>query len=613
MPERPPARRGLALLFALALFAATPARAQVSDADELCNPASDPCVVAAAVTVAPDALLDFGDRALRITATGRLNSVGGSLSILCRDLQMDTSSQINLSGTASIAGGNLDVSALATVSIAGTVNVSASAGAGTIAIVASNFSLDAAGRLLLNGASENDGGLIDIAAENMDVGGQIQLNGGSFSAGGFATLATASTFSLAGLLSATGGEGDGGFAEIDSDGLLTVTGTIRLDGANGGFGGEMTLSANGLVPGIPTAHIVMQGTLSSVGGGSSEGGGDGGIIDLTAAGGCQLAGRIQVQSATDGGGGSVTITCGDTDPGEMTMGSDIDARGLGTFGTGGDVSLTNSAGSIAIINRINASGSNEGGGGTIAADASGNITLSERVTATGASGDVSFTALGADDSTILLTQTGSISADGTGTSAQGGAASLEACRTQISFRGGTNQSITALGADGAINLTGVRQIEIAGRMTAGPSGGAIRLTYRDVDPFIESTAFFNPAPLVVVDDSLVGCGTPVATRTPTTTVLVNSPTNTALRITPTQTPTRTLTATPSGPTSTPTARPTPAGPGDKNCNGILEADETRGVITSIFDASFALVCPNVTNDATVADLLQYLVGLAENE
>ncbi len=806
MLPRSPARHGLALLPALALLAATSAGAQVTEPDEICNPASDPCVIAAAVTVEAGAFLDFGERTLRITASGRLISLTGDVTIFCRQLQMDASSQINLSGTASDSGGSLDVSASDSVSIAGTVNVAASAGPGNVTITATRFELPAAGRMLLNGGSESDGGGLSIAAEEIAIAGQIQLNGGSFSTGGDALFEAASSFSLSGLISATGGDGGGGAVTIESGGLLTVTstGVVRLDGSNGGSGGEMTLAAGDFLPDVAADNLFMQGTLSAIGGNSTDGGGDGGAIDIAASRGCQFAGRIQVQSGSDAIGGPVTISCGDTlrvsdivmatdidarglgtsgeggevslvgssgsvtvsnginasggnegsggtvaieagssftlsalisatggeggggavtigseglltvtstgvvrldgsnggSGGEMTlaagdslpdvaadnlfmqgtlsaiggnspdgggdgggiaivasrgcqfagriqaqsgsdgsggpvtiscgdtlrvsdivMATDIDARGTGTSGDGGEVSLEASSGSVTVSNRINASGGTQGRGGTVAIEAAASITLSERVTASGAAGEVSLATSRTGVSAIALAQTGSISADGTGSANQGGSVSLDSCRVQIASRGGTNQSITALGPQGSILVTGVRQIEIAGRMTAGPSPGTIELIYRDVLPFIEATASFNPGPIVVVDASLLGCDTPIATRTPTSADTAPTATQTALLVTPTPTPPSAPTATGGGrstptstltrtPTGTPTPLPTPAGPGDKNCNGILEPDETAGVIRSIFDAPFAEVCPNVTNDATVADLLQYLADLA---
>lgn len=608
MPPRPTARLGAVLFLSLALALSAPsaATAQVSTADQICNPASDPCVVSTTLTVVNESILDFGSRALLLTGTGRLVSQGGNVTILCRQLQMDANSQINLAGTATVAGGTLDISVQDTATIAGRIDVSAGGGAGTVTIVANRFQVDSAGRLFLNGSGEGEGGILDIAAAEILIGGEIQLNSGS--AGGSATLAAATLFSLSGLFTATGGEG--GLVDLESDGFFSVssTGTIRLNGGNGGSGGELTIIA-GTAESSPgnQGDLVIQGTIAAVGSGTTEGG-DGGAIDMASAGTCTLGGRIQAQSGTNGGGGSLTIACGDSTRGDMAMGMDIDVRGLGTLGGGGEVSLT-ASGSIAITNRVNASGTNEGGGGIVTVDGAEGIVLAERITANGFGGAVSLLARGADDATVSLTSAGSISADAGGTATQGGSVEIDACRTQIAFRGGTNQSITALGPDGSINLIGVRQIEVGGRMSAGPAGGQIFLTYRDIPPFIESTAFFSPGPAVLVDDSLTGCGPPVSTRTPTRTPTRPTPTNTLPRLTPTPTSTRTFT--PPGPTSTPTPRPTPAGPGDKNCNGILEPDETMGVILSIFDSSFADVCPNVSSDATVASLLQYLQSLAD--
>jgi len=603
---------GLLLLSILALSAPGPAAAQVSSADQICAPTTDPCVVSSATQVVSGAMLDFGDRALVITASGRLISAGGAITIFARQLQMDPSSQINLRGTTSTPGGSLDASIDQIFSLAGTVDATGNGG-GSINITATRLDVDGSGRFLVNGINaDSSGGDVDISADEITFGSgsTLGLTGGAQSTGGTLTMAATSMLTIGGVVDASGGDADGGLMDIEAGGLLEISSTalVRANGGLSGSGGEISISAGDSFMGSGAGDLVMSGTVASIGGGE---GGDGGSIDLSAGTGCQLLGRVQAQSGGEGGGGAITITCSVNAPGNLSMGADIDARGVGTNGAGGEVTLDVGRGTIAVANKINTSGAQ--GGGTVSIDGANGITLAERITATGSAatgGDVTLTARGAQDAQVIVTSDGSINADGGGAEGEGGQLTIDACRMRIDSRG-TAQSLTALGTNGGISLTGVREIDIAGRLSAGPTMGFIELIYRDLDPLFESTARFSPAPMLVVDTTLAGCGTPLPTRTATATIPVPTATETPIRLTPTATSTRTRTATPSGPTSTPTTRPTPAGPTDTDCNGVIDADETVGVIAAIFNPQLAVDCPNANADGndgvTVADVLALIL------
>lgn len=106
-----------------------------------------------------------------------------------------------------------------------------------------------------------------------------------------------------------------------------------------------------------------------------------------------------------------------------------------------------------------------------------------------------------------------------------------------------------------------------------------------------------------------------APPTPTPTV---TPTPTATRTaTPTRTPTptrtSTITRTPTGPTptrtptvlfDTPTPTRTPSGPGDANCDGMIDLNDIRGLVRALFAPGCSGADVDGSGDVRVNDLLQ---------
>jgi len=112
--------------------------------------------------------------------------------------------------------------------------------------------------------------------------------------------------------------------------------------------------------------------------------------------------------------------------------------------------------------------------------------------------------------------------------------------------------------------------------------------------------------------------TPIASPSPgVTTTPGASPTSLLSPVpTPTKTPTTTPptasatpTATPS-PTSTPTATPTPAGPGDANCDGLIDARDLDALISRLFVPGCEGADIDGDNQVTVGDLLLLMQTLA---
>ena len=601
MPLRAPALGGLLLaVLCLPLSAA----AQIDSPDELCAPTDDPCAVVSPVVIADGALLDFGERGFVITPTGRLTSPGGSIAISAKTFFLNPGASINLRGSGDVPSGNLDLTVEELTLIGGTIDVSGET-AGAIGITAGRIDLGGDGKLLMNGStSESEGGLLNLAADEINLNGLVQLNGGSAESGGTANVQSINLLSITGILEAKGGEGDGGSVDLSCGGQVTISSTaaVRLDAAGFGNGGDLNIDAGDSFLGEGVGDLVMQGSLSASGGGS---GADGGCIELSAGSACNIAGKLNAASGgSDGGAGSISISCSEQNPGDLAMGADVDAHGAGSEGAGGLVELSANDGSVTISNRVNANGG-AGGGGSIMVSAATSITVSDRLSAnntSGSGGGVALSAFGATDANVTVTASGSINADGS-SGGVGGAVMLKSCTARVLLRSGGAQSVTASGAGGDIEITGVNRIQIGGKLSAGTE---INLVFRDFDPFLESTAILNPSPAFVLDESLDGCGTPLPTRTPTRTPTVLTPTRTITRAIPTSTPTRTRTETPVGPTNTPTARPTPDGPLDTNCDGLPDADPPLGVIAANYDPSVLGFCtnPDANGDGkvTAADL-----------
>lgn len=559
-------------LAAVAVFAtATGAQAQVTSAAQICAAGVDPCQVTTNVLVADGANLDFGNRALIIGSTGRLTSPGGSIAITARSLTIDSGGQINLRQP-NAGGGGLDLTVTGDVNVSGRIDVGGDS-AGSITATFANFVLNSnsAAQILLDGTTSSAiGGTLDLCGDQITLNGRVNLNGGSESLGGDALIEGSTTVVIGGLFTSDGGESDAGSIDVASGGdlLVSTTATIRATGSASGGGGAITLTAGAALLGSGTGTLTMRGKLEARGGSSTEGGGDGGPIDLASGGACDLAGSINARNGQpEGTGGDISISCDENPPpagpapaSGMQMASQIDVQGLGSGGTAGSVELSTLRGDIIIAKGVDAVGS-DGGGGEVTVAANGNIRVADRINANalngGSGGTVDLSARSGTASSILVTSAGSITADGN-SGGLGGSIRLDACETLVDLAGGAGaQSCTARGAQGAIELTGVRRIRVGGRLTAG-APGRITLTYRDFEPLFESTASFSPSALTMLDERLTGCGTPAPTRTRTPTrTPTSTPTRTVTR-TPTTTASRTVTATASA-TLTPTAVPTITG------------------------------------------------------
>src|SRR5512139_3253805 len=99
-------------VIAAALLIAPPAGVAIDSADDICAPASDPCVLSSSVDVDDGATLDFGLRTLRLQGSGQIDANAGTVIVKCGTLEVNTGTNLALkvrgpSGLGTIDGGNL--------------------------------------------------------------------------------------------------------------------------------------------------------------------------------------------------------------------------------------------------------------------------------------------------------------------------------------------------------------------------------------------------------------------------------------------------------------------------------------------------------------------------
>jgi len=457
-------------------------------------------------------------------------------------------------------------------------------GGGTMTLRAADLLIEANGRVRARGNAADEGGRIIIVANRVTINGTLDASGAP---GGEVTLTSMGPLLIAGPFEvrSLGNEASGGTADVQgTDITVSSMGRINAVGGAQDFGGAIDLRASGA--------MVISGALTASGG-------EGGDVDLTAAGALTLnsnGSAIADATATGGGGGDISfsangalildghISAQGRNGSDETGGGDggsIAAFGLSITGTrtmqrtiataggpdgiGGDVELTSSAGAIDFRGEIDvrASGT-EGSGGTVSVDAVGMATLGGPINADGGGdggGDVEVSS--GVDLTVLEDASLSASASSIGPGGNidvsaggdveifgeltadggpqqggvGGTVFVSGCTVRIEESGRLN----CREPGGANTLTGRDLTIVAGRMRADSSGqNVILFAGPDYEPVIIPGADIDPAASQIEDSSIIPCN-PINTRTPT-------PSRTPNVGTPTRTGnvTRTPTATPNG-------------------------------------------------------------------
>src|SRR5688572_6039792 len=279
-------------------------------ADDVCAPSADPCIVPQRTTipVSDGSVLDFGSRALVLGGRGAtLNAGGGSMAIVAGSVTLNPGSALLSSGGAIAVTASGAVSVLRASDLQARIDVGAFIGPGAVP-------LDAGGDVLVQGlvtaqgagAEGGDGSLVILAAGDVALPGEINVAGGTDSNGGEILIDAAGDVRLGGVVDLTGGIGGGGLLVV-ADGSITTAAFAS---------GRIDARADG-----------------------SEG--DGGFVDLTSSGGDVVIGLPILATATSGidfggTGGDVMI---EATAGSVVLGSQIDLSGAVPDGDGGDLDV----------------------------------------------------------------------------------------------------------------------------------------------------------------------------------------------------------------------------------------------------------------------------------
>lgn len=469
------------------VFAATVARATV--ADDICAPAADPCVVNAAVTVAPGSIIDVGARGFQLGAQGRL-TVSGVVTVQAGGIRLLPGARVLGQGGDFGATLTLRSAGALSLEVAGSarsrIDVSAALAAGTV-ILEAGTNVDLDGDVAANGTSQDGsgGGISVTAGGAITVDGFLEVKGGGAADGGFIALVAGDGIDVAQVLNASGGDFGGGGLELTAGGDIVTHDKLDVRGGGiSGDGGSVFIDAAGSVS-------VLGAVSGPAAGDADEGGGTGADLDITAQQAITLAGTITITGALpDGEGGSVALEAGTN----VTQTAPIIATGNGVDGCGGAIDMV--AGRDVRLDRIDVSGGSCGGG-TVWAQGLGTVTAAGLVSADGSTdfGTGGFITLQGRD----VVTTAVVRANGSATSA-GGTISVEACAITI----GAASELRTLGLQGLNDLHGGGRITVNGRMTAS-TGGINAIRYRDpmLPPILSGVVVPLAAP--VVDPTIPAC------------------------------------------------------------------------------------------------------------
>ncbi len=486
---------------------------------------------------------NLGGRALSIEKNFQMNGTGFIRVVNAGNIAITDTGRLKARGDFVlqngfiVQGGLISLTSTGTITVDGQIDVTGDS-AGLIR-------LDAAGDVLLAGGSLingvgitsfpdlamnfTDGGEIDIVSETGSVtfSGEVVLKGANQGTGGIVDVTASRNITVNKPIDVSGGGGDGGeFAAFAGD-HVTIAGTIDADSkVGGGFGGLISITAGadeigGVVSGgnvdVNGAGFLLRGSFTD------QFAGDGGEVDVLALGNIRFFGsgvviRADAGTSFDSSGGTVTLDSGDENfftlgprDGNLELGGIVSLRSGNLGGDGGTVDL--SAGrNLTITATVNAIGTDTGG--EISGNAGQAITLDGvlSATATAATGDGGFIdfeagiANDAGNAGVLSVLKNLVATGGTMSSTKqsillAGCGLSVVGSTRIDGSAGTNNGVNG-GA--SIDLVSRRAMTLGNnsQYLARP-GGAITLIHPPgANPVIGSGVVFDPPQ----DDSVVASG-----------------------------------------------------------------------------------------------------------
>ena len=513
----------------------------------LCAPPSGPCdknqvTLGAPVEVADGScLFDLGGRALYVDRTFDMAG-NGSIDVRnAGDVTVTRRGRLKARGDLVppfglfTQGGKVALHSAGTIVIAGLIDVSGDPGGLIQLEAAGDISLQNTSVLRGNGLSAvadegerfADGAEIDMLtlSGSITIDGAMVVRGANQGAGGLIDLLAGRNITLNQLVDLSGGASDGGDFSADcGDDLIVKRAIIADSRVAGGFGGFITLEGGDdfLMPGgVAGGGVELNNsTLRAQGSEGDSFGGDGGEVDISAFGpvhaGPGAVIRVDASTSFDGSGGSVFVDSGDSKPFEITaLDGDVDldgvisARAANAGGDGGDMDL--SAGrNLALKATVDLTGRERGG--DIELDAGRDVLVAGTVTAaaTNPGGGGGFVAAiaGVSAADATLTVARSITATG-GASGGGDIIELAGCTlaiapaVRIDGRSGGRPVGTQiwLASRGPMVLG-------AGSQYLASANGSVRLSHpATVVPSIGAGVVFNPPPVHDTSlPSMLRCG-----------------------------------------------------------------------------------------------------------
>ena len=489
-----------------------------------------------------ECVFDLGGRDVTLSKTFQIDGVTGLIEIdHAHDVTIASTGKLKARGDfpsrpAPGAGGRIRLFATGVIEHRGVIDASGNAGGEVRLVADGDVSVLGNSQIIVNGISTSAQGhaadageiVIEATTGGVAVAGSVELMADSGGRGGTLAIQAATSISVTKAIDATGGALGGGAIELVAGDDVTATKTLDVDSVTGGgSGGTITMraGADDIGGAIGGGSVEIEGPLLLNGSSSGSAGGNGGVLDIKAAGDIRVAGaNAQIHANADasfaGSGGEIILDSADENPyvigprdGDIVLGGVVTTRGGNSGGHGGAITLT--AGTDLFFDADTEMHGRDSGG-EFAASAGGAVTINRELAAdatnvAGRGGEIAFTAGLARNAGLILKENITVEAVA-GLNGDARKITLAGCTLTIEPDTRIDADAdTAVGAGhgGVIELVARAPIQILAMATffARP-GGAIVLTHPPGQaPVIAGSASFNPAPTdnVVTDGPLPNC------------------------------------------------------------------------------------------------------------
>ncbi len=485
---------GLVLCAALGAAVISSSASALSDPDDFCT--GNPCLITSNKTADHGITLNFGPRDVVLSdvltiGDDPMTSSPGSLTIIAGSFAIIGDGQVKGAGGPDPAG-SITILSSGDIRIDGTRSTGAfrlpGTDGGTVTLTAAG-DVYGAGKFNLDRDSITAAGgeLIIVAGGNVDLSGDIIAEGAVQGFGGTLDISASGTLRLTGEIHLRGGESGGGSLDLFSEGNMTI-GDVDIS-AGGEFGDA------GIADILTLGNLTMNGQLLGNGADNGENCGDAADLDITTDGDINISAPFDMKGrGLDCSGGFLSI-----DGNAVQITAQLDLSSNGTEGTGGDIDLS-SVENMLITGNLRVDGPDGAGDLLITSDA--DLSIGGDILANGIGTFGSGASLVELDASGTLVLSGDIIASG-GSSGSGGDVSLDACTIyQVS-----TSTIDTRAAGGLIGILVSDSLTLQGTFFGEPtSTDAIDIRYGPTaDPPTIGTATFNIPPTLTLNPTLTPC------------------------------------------------------------------------------------------------------------